>query len=105
MEDLRLKSSLSMEEIEENFKDFVYFSALMESLREAAALEKSAEKLILSEKIPHTPPCSGEEYGGFAWVRVGWERTRWTEGLYRLRPERPSPRKHLPLPALNGLLS
>ena len=33
-----------MEKIKENFKNFGYYSALMESLREAAALEKERRK-------------------------------------------------------------
>jgi hypothetical protein len=40
MDDLVLQSSLSDEQIKENFKDIDFFSALMKSLEEAAAYEK-----------------------------------------------------------------
>lgn len=40
MAELRFQSSLTMEEIEENFKDVDYFSCLMESLQEALAYAK-----------------------------------------------------------------
>ena len=37
MSDLRFKSSLSMEEIENNFKDVDFFEGIMEGLKEALA--------------------------------------------------------------------
>lgn len=37
MSDLKLKSSLSMEEIENNFKDIDFFSGIMDGLQEALA--------------------------------------------------------------------
>lgn len=40
MAELRFQSSLTMEEIEENFKNVDYFSCLMESLQEALAYAK-----------------------------------------------------------------
>lgn len=40
MAELRFKSSLTMEEIDNNFKDIDLFSGLMESLQEALAYAK-----------------------------------------------------------------
>lgn len=40
MSDLRLKSSLTMEEIENNFKDIDFFSGVMNGLQEALAHKK-----------------------------------------------------------------
>lgn len=40
MADLRFESSLSIEEIENNFKDVDFFSGIMDGLQEALAYEK-----------------------------------------------------------------
>lgn len=40
MDDLTFESSLSMEEIEDNFKNIDFFSELMEGLREALAYQR-----------------------------------------------------------------
>ncbi len=40
MSEIRFQSSLSMEKIEENFKDVDFFSGIMEGLNEALAYEK-----------------------------------------------------------------
>lgn len=40
MSDLRLKSSLAIEEIENNFKDTDFFSGVMDGLQEALAHKK-----------------------------------------------------------------
>lgn len=40
MADLVFQSSLTMEEIKENFKDVDFFSGIMEGLQEALAYEK-----------------------------------------------------------------
>ena len=42
MDDIVLQSSLSDEQIMENFKDIDFFTAIMEGLEEAAAYEKGA---------------------------------------------------------------
>ena len=42
MSELRFKSSLTMEEIEDNFKDVDFFSGIMEGLQEALAYEKGS---------------------------------------------------------------
>lgn len=40
MADLRFESTLSIEEIEDNFKDVDFFSGIMDGLQEALAYEK-----------------------------------------------------------------
>lgn len=55
MEELRLESSLSMEEIEHNFKDVDFFSGIMEGLNEALAHKKgkaSVETLERKRSLP-----------------------------------------------------
>ena len=55
MSDLRLQSSLSMEEVEENFKEVDFFSGVMEGLEEALAHKKctaSAETLARKRSLP-----------------------------------------------------
>lgn len=55
MSDLRLQSSLSMEEVEENFKGVDFFSGVMEGLEEALAHKKgkaSAETLARKRSLP-----------------------------------------------------
>lgn len=55
MEELRLESSLSMEEIEQNFKNADFFSGIMEGLNEALAHTKgkaSAETLERKRSLP-----------------------------------------------------
>lgn len=55
MSEIRFKSSLSIEEIEENFKDIDFFSGLMEGLNEALAYEKgkaSAETFARKQALP-----------------------------------------------------
>ena len=47
MDDLILHTSLSMDEIENNFKDFNFFSAFTQSLEEAIRYEKG-------EPVPDT---------------------------------------------------
>jgi len=50
------KSSLSIEEIEENFKDFDFFTGLEEGLNEALAYEKgkaSAETFARKKSLPN----------------------------------------------------
>ena len=52
---LRLESSLTEKEIEENFKDFDFFSGLMDGLQEALAYEKgkaSAETYARKRSLP-----------------------------------------------------
>lgn len=43
MDELRFETPLSVEEIEENFKDFDLFSSLKESLEEALAYQRGEE--------------------------------------------------------------
>lgn len=55
MEELRLESSLSVEEIEHNFKDTDFFSGIMEGLNEALAHTKgkaSAQTLERKRSLP-----------------------------------------------------
>ncbi len=55
MSDIRFKSSLSIEEIEENFKEVDFFSGIMEGLNEALAYEKgkaSAETFTRKQALP-----------------------------------------------------
>ena len=52
---LRLESSLTEKEIEENFKDFDFFSGFMDGLQEALAYEKgkaSAETYARKRSLP-----------------------------------------------------
>lgn len=52
---LHFESSLSMEEIEENFKDFDFFSGIMAGLNEALAYEKgkaSADTFARKNSLP-----------------------------------------------------
>ena len=54
-ENLRFESSLSMEEIEDNFRDFDVFSGIMAGLNEALAYEKgkaSAETFARKSALP-----------------------------------------------------
>lgn len=54
MSDIRFKSSLSIEEIENNFKDIDLFSGIMEGLEEALAYEKgkaSAETFVRKQSL------------------------------------------------------
>ena len=56
MSELTFKSSLSMEEIEANFKDVDFFSGIMEGLEEAAAYAKgkaSAETFVRKRALPN----------------------------------------------------
>jgi len=55
MAEIRFKSSLSIEEIEENFKEIDFFSGIMEGLNEALAYEKgkaSAETFARKQSLP-----------------------------------------------------
>lgn len=55
MSDLRFESSLSIEEIENNFKDVDFFSELMSGLNEALAYEKgkaTAETFARKRSLP-----------------------------------------------------
>ena len=55
MSEIRFKSSLSIEEIEENFKDVDFFSGIMDGLSEALAYEKgkaSAETFARKKALP-----------------------------------------------------
>ena len=55
MADIRFESSLTMEEIEDNFKDMDFFSGIMEGLNEALAYEKgkaSAETFARKQSLP-----------------------------------------------------
>ena len=61
MSDLRLQSSLSMEEVEENFKEVDFFSGVMEGLEEALAHKKgkaSAETLARKRSLPVVNVCA-----------------------------------------------
>ena len=53
--ELRFESSLSIQEVEENFKDFDFFSEIMSGLNEALAYEKgkaSAETFARKSSLP-----------------------------------------------------
>ncbi len=54
MADLVLQSSLTMDEIEENFKDVDFFSGIMEGLQEVLDYEKGTAAVAMSarEKKP-----------------------------------------------------
>lgn len=55
MSEIRFKSSLTIEEIENNFKDTDFFSGIMEGLNEALAYEKgkaSAETFARKQSLP-----------------------------------------------------
>ena len=55
MSEIRFKSSLSIEEIEENFKEIDFFSGIMDGLNEALAYEKgkaSAETFARKQALP-----------------------------------------------------
>ena len=55
MSEIRFTSSLSMEEIENNFKEIDFFSGIMEGLSEALAYEKgkaSAETFARKQSLP-----------------------------------------------------
>lgn len=55
MSDIHFKSSLTTEEIENNFKDVDFFSGIMEGLTEALAYEKgkaSAETFARKQALP-----------------------------------------------------
>ena len=43
MEELRFESTLTMEEIENNFKDIDFFSGIVDGLKESLAYEKGCE--------------------------------------------------------------
>lgn len=56
MQELRFKSSLSIEEIEDNFKNIDFFSGIMDGLNEALAYEKgkaSAETFARKQSLPN----------------------------------------------------
>ena len=56
MAELRFTSSLSVEEVVENFKDVDFFSGIMEGLEEAAAYSKgkaSAETYVRKRSLPN----------------------------------------------------
>lgn len=55
MDELKFKSTLSIEEIEDNFKDADLFSGIMDGLNEALAYEKgksSAETFARKQSLP-----------------------------------------------------
>ena len=55
MSEYRFKSSLTMEQIEENFKEIDFFSGIVEGLNEALAYEKgksSAETFVRKNSLP-----------------------------------------------------
>ena len=55
MSDLRLKSSLTMEEVENNFKDIDFFSGVIDGLQEALAHKKgkaAAETFARKRSLP-----------------------------------------------------
>ncbi len=55
MAELYFESSLSMEEIEENFRDVNFFDGIMEGLKEAIAVSNgnpSAETVIRTYSVP-----------------------------------------------------
>lgn len=56
MSEIRFKSSLTVEEIEDNFKNVDFFSGIMEGLTEALAYEKgkaSAETFARKQALPN----------------------------------------------------
>ncbi len=56
MSDIRFESSLTIDEIEENFKNVDFFSGIMEGLTEALAYEKgkaSAETFARKQALPN----------------------------------------------------
>ena len=60
MADLKLQSSLSMEEIENNFKDMDFFSELMDGLTEALAVSKgkaTADTFTRKRSLPAVDVC------------------------------------------------
>lgn len=53
--ELKLKSSLTMDEIENNFKDIDFFSSVMDGLQEALAFEKgkaAADTFVRKRSLP-----------------------------------------------------
>lgn len=55
MAELRFESTLSIEEIEENFKDVDFFSGIMDGLQEALAYEKgkaAADTFVRKRSLP-----------------------------------------------------
>ena len=57
MAEIKFKSSLSPEEIDNNFKDVDFFSSIMESLEEALAHKKgkaAAETFVRKRSLPTT---------------------------------------------------
>ncbi len=53
--ELKLKSSLTMDEIEKNFKDIDFFSSVMDGLQEALAFEKgkaAADTFVRKRSLP-----------------------------------------------------
>lgn len=55
MSELRLESSLTMEEIEANFKDIDFFSGIMDGLQEALAYTKgkaAADTFVRKRSLP-----------------------------------------------------
>lgn len=55
MFDLSLKSSLSMEEIEENFKNIDFFAGVMDGLQDALAHKKPSRKSLGEGKTTPAP--------------------------------------------------
>ncbi len=56
MADLKFNSSLTMEEIEDNFKDVDFFSGIMDGLEEALAYTKgkaAAETFVRKRSLPN----------------------------------------------------
>ena len=56
MSEIRFESSLTAEEIEENFKDIDFFSGIIEGLNEALAYEKgkaNAETFTRKQSLPN----------------------------------------------------
>lgn len=56
MSEIRFESSLTTEQIEENFKDIDFFSGIMEGLNEALAYEKgkaNAETFTRKQSLPN----------------------------------------------------
>lgn len=55
MSELKLKSSLTMDEIEDNFKDIDFFSSVMDGLQEALAFERgkaAADTFVRKRSLP-----------------------------------------------------
>lgn len=72
MDELRFKTSLTMEEIEENFKDVDFFSGLMDGLQEALAYERgkaAADTIARKRSLPEV---------NVAKVRISLEMTQRT---------------------------